>query len=678
MAPPPLTPTEEDSEEMKGSGVGIELASSQTSTYNKQARFKPSSQFIVKVMTRGIYQKRLVADLREIRLLTVVGVDVHGTIVCNLTTVSLITQPRPTFNALSYVWGDSNQQKTVTVNGVPMTVTANLELALRSLLDRLPSANLSKATIDTPIWIDAVCINQNDLVERGHQVSMMDSIYSAAHLVLIFLGKGDLHTDWAMERLNDAQFRDEMHRLGQINFDNARHLNEEQIRLTHILGKNINRRAWWSRMWVLQELVLASRDPIIIVGKRDIQWSKYVDFYMTGMGFSSNYALLYPDRWKEIGKGLETYPLISSSIGFWHQTRNRYQKEGALRFVDIFPRLLMSQATDDRDLVYGCLGLAHAEDASRIVVDYARPAMDVFQSVAALIWSSKDPKALSESIQSFSFKRSPDMAKYPSWVPNFAIQNLEESEWFTASGLYEEPAWEETPIFGSVNITIGESGKVLKMRAVVLDTIVAEFYVDRFYGSGVRSLEADDLELLRRLEDMIMGVKDKEVDSNHPLYTLRDLRCKNTVPETLVYFHEESEAGSAADLMLMWNTLLGQRQSCSTTTQGLSTWTGDRESETGKLTTDSLVLLLEALDRRIAYRKVIITDVGFAGVGTANLEIGDLVVSPHGADCFYVLRPVPPGYEMVGFAYLAGLRDLDRINMAVQDGLLQDVILDIH
>lgn len=628
-------------------------------------------------MTLEIYQKRLLANRSEIRLLTVAGLDIHGTIACNLTTVSLVSQPRPTFNALSYVWGDSTQRKPITVNGIATSVTANLELALRSLIDRAPSANLSKATIDSPIWIDAVCINQCDLEERGQQVSMMDAIYSAARLVFIFLGEGDSQTDWAIDRLSDVQFQDEMHGLGQINLANARHLNEEQIRVTHIMARNINRRAWWSRMWVLQELVLASRDPVIMIGDRDIPWSRYTDFYMNCMGFSSNYALLFPERWKEIGKGLETYPLILSSIGFWHQTRNRYHKEGALQFVDIFPRLLMSHATDDRDLVYGCLGLARHDDSSRITVDYTRPAMDVFQSVAALIWTSTDSKALTESVQSFSFNRSSEMANYPSWVPNFAIQNLEENEWFTASGMYEEPASEETPIWGSTNIRLGDTGRFLKMHCVILDTIVEEIYIDRFHGLGVRSLEADDIDLLARLEEMIVCAREKEVDPSNPLYTLRDLRCKKTVPDTLVYLMEDSETGTEVDLSLLWDALLGRQTSC-TAPRGSDTSTKGKEDGLNKLNHDSIVLLLEALDSRIAHRKVIITDVGFAGVGTANTEVGDLVVHPFGADCLYILRPISLGYEMIGFAYLGGLRDLERLNMAMQSGLLRDVILDIY
>lgn len=626
-------------------------------------------------MTSNIYQKRLVGKRREIRLLKLEGVDLNGNIQCNLTTVSLAIQPFPCFNALSYVWGATTPRKAITVNGVPTTVTANLELALRTLRDRPPSVNLPRVVIDTPIWIDALCINQDDLEERGQQVSIMDVIYGAARLVLIFLGKGDPQTDWAIERLSDAEFQRGMHDLGVNNLANARRLTEDQIRVMYILAHNVIRRPWWSRMWVIQELVLASRDPIMICGSKDIQWSEYSELYEIGVGFCAMFALSSPERWKEVGQTMRSYPPISSAIFDWRRIRDRYHEKGALRFINIFPTLLKSQATDSRDLIYGCLGLACHEDSSKIAVDYTRPVMDVFQDVAALIWTSTDHKALTKSVQRFSFNRDPYTAQYPSWVPDFRAQVLEESEWFTSSGLYAGPLSDEAQIWRSSTITLGGAGRVLKIQGVVMDSIREECHVDRFYGSGVSSLEASGLDLLLRIEDMIVGGKGRHIGPSHPLYTLRDLKAVESVPQILANFMDAGiQDGSDADPSLLWDALLGRRQSCTTS----QTYFNEPGNGQEGFDSDMLVPLLEALDRRVAHRKVFLTNAGFAGVGTANLETGDVVVLPCGASCLYLLRPLSSGYNMIGFAYVSGLWHLDRIDIAVQNGFLKEIILDIH
>src|SRR6186713_409366 len=69
--------------------------------------------------------------------------------------------------ALSYVWGDQSDPKTILVNGKPFKITQNLENALMDL----------EPNIRLPIWIDAICINQNDEGEKGQQVARMREIY---------------------------------------------------------------------------------------------------------------------------------------------------------------------------------------------------------------------------------------------------------------------------------------------------------------------------------------------------------------------------------------------------------------------------------------------------------------------------------------------------------------------
>src|SRR3954447_9300852 len=81
---------------------------------------------------------------------------------CTLYHSSLIEPPA--YRALSYCWGDPLVTKPIIIDGHVVQVTANLEAALR----QLRALNLSA------FWIDAICINQADLMERGLQVMRMD------------------------------------------------------------------------------------------------------------------------------------------------------------------------------------------------------------------------------------------------------------------------------------------------------------------------------------------------------------------------------------------------------------------------------------------------------------------------------------------------------------------------
>ena len=94
--------------------------------------------------------------------------------------------------ALSYVWGDTNPLRDISVNGKMFGVTANLFYALRDLRDEYRVSRL---------WLDTICINQQDVEERNKQVVLMGSIYTLAHHTVIYLGEGTVGSNAALEAL---------------------------------------------------------------------------------------------------------------------------------------------------------------------------------------------------------------------------------------------------------------------------------------------------------------------------------------------------------------------------------------------------------------------------------------------------------------------------------------------
>ncbi|KAG5814432.1 hypothetical protein H9Q74_002677 [Fusarium xylarioides] len=132
-------------------------------------------------------------DKREIRLLEILPNTPDGKVNCKLHTVLLT--PDLYYTCLSYVWGDPNITEEIIVDGVPRQVTVTLATALQHVkkhwtdIERKGDPKLD--TSKFRLWADALCINQKDLTERLHQVSMMADIYSSATMVLAWLSSSD-------------------------------------------------------------------------------------------------------------------------------------------------------------------------------------------------------------------------------------------------------------------------------------------------------------------------------------------------------------------------------------------------------------------------------------------------------------------------------------------------------
>jgi len=80
------------------------------------------------------------------------------------------------YEALSYVWGDSDKRRPIFMDNQYLAVTLNLYAALLRLRDR---------DIPRIIWVDAVCINQGDKQEKEHQIWSMAKIYGKASRVIV-------------------------------------------------------------------------------------------------------------------------------------------------------------------------------------------------------------------------------------------------------------------------------------------------------------------------------------------------------------------------------------------------------------------------------------------------------------------------------------------------------------
>ena len=210
---------------------------------------------------------------KQIRLLKLhSGTEVED-IECHLEHVSL--EDNPEFTALSYVWGDLTDTRTIYLHNVPFPVTKNLHSALRSIRSHTPDEM-------SILWVDALCINQQDLAERSCQVSLMQLIYSQAKHTIVWFGLGNDLSKRAVRLITEMTNtfnREDNDLFNKPQMASAKVLRAAVHPLTHLvdrleaweaLGYLINL-PWWSRVWVAQEIKL-SKDPILLWGENTLRW----------------------------------------------------------------------------------------------------------------------------------------------------------------------------------------------------------------------------------------------------------------------------------------------------------------------------------------------------------------------------------------------------------------------
>ncbi|KAI0142238.1 heterokaryon incompatibility protein-domain-containing protein [Xylariaceae sp. FL1272] len=151
--------------------------------------------------------------------------------------ISIHAQPK--YSALSYVWGVNTASHEIALDYRPVLVGQNLYNFCFYLTQEF--WEYGPPDIWNYIWVDALCIDQNNLMERNQQVAMMDTIYSNAVVVIVWLG--ELRPDEiAMSRLSGEERERELQR-----------------RREEPLMNGLQDSPYWARRWTVQEFILAKQ-----------------------------------------------------------------------------------------------------------------------------------------------------------------------------------------------------------------------------------------------------------------------------------------------------------------------------------------------------------------------------------------------------------------------------------
>lgn len=313
--------------------------------------------------------------------------------------------------AVSYTWGDGGFTEDIIINGHLMKITKNCRYALEQINRQYPSDECSQ---EPPyLWIDSICINQEDNDEKGHQVAMMGDIYAKATKVLACIGPAADNSSMLRTLLDDIKTQNpplyadrEKLRSGcwfyefshwGIKLSTLQSYLQDSIVSRDKLAIQLRKacfafaeRRYWSRLWIIQEFTAPDRsgnDLEILCGydsfsKPEINLCFYLARYLykpdhkddvDDRGFFSNRFLLVRRHCFEIVMEFHS----SAPIPF-----------GAILFSinDMF------HCTRPEDRIYGLLPLAEWPDGMPPIRPVYNPTSAL--DLAELLLSSGDEKSL--------------------------------------------------------------------------------------------------------------------------------------------------------------------------------------------------------------------------------------------------------------------------------------------
>ena len=173
-----------------------------------------------------------------------------------------------TFFALSYTWGESQPLSEVVINGQRKLVRKNLELALQAL---------GSPDSIAVLWIDAVCINQEDILERNRQLVRMSEIYNCAAGVFCYVGESTEDSGLALDSIKyfqEPMMRFDEHGDWVVGTYLKTRLGPADVHQICAALYRFLLRAYFRRIWVLQEVAVASIPTIVCGDRHEINFEK--------------------------------------------------------------------------------------------------------------------------------------------------------------------------------------------------------------------------------------------------------------------------------------------------------------------------------------------------------------------------------------------------------------------
>ena len=592
-----------------------------------------------------------------------------------------------TFEALSYVWGDGSLCQRLFCNNSAIKIT-------QSLFDALIHLRYSEAT--RMLWIDAVCINQNNNDEKIEQIPHMKDIYLHASHVVIWLGLAEESTSRALglirlaanclrhESGQSMRGRD-LSRFGEA-FSDERNRQWGFPHKTDVEGwlpvTAFFARKWFSRCWTFQEVVLATKATIRI-GAHFLDWADLClasDFFIR-----KSYG-----NWVEgLGDGLEKVcPLCwTSRIG------NKVQEWEPKPLMHLLYATGHTQATLPKDKIFGLLALAESSTRKYFLPDgsldnpkYNMSVRELYTDVSLFLLPKSDgirdinfPLEILNCVKHYPLeegeqekRNNDDGGLMPSWVkrwhdpvlkykmnrnekevqPTNRIPNIPR---FRTGGLeYYAPRYNpqlpyEISLHGFIFATISNTVNILRLATLSrlrawdlfleIRGIREERHTSYPTGESIDEVFALTLTMAEKPQYTHGAETHHAIDFQHFSVGLYE--------ETLTVLKAKGRIDDIERLKIEWEAEYQRLKRLVGTHVMSPSFKAD-------------------LQGRCRGRKLFSTVSGHIGVGDVTLKPGDLVCVFLGGATPFIVRPVDQKYKFVGECYLHGIMQGEALEEGLQ------------
>jgi hypothetical protein len=336
----------------------------------------------------------------------------------------------PPYEAISYAWGDYHDRQDVICCGHTANITKSLFTGLKRF--RYPGG-------PRILWADAICIDQSNDEEKGHQVNMMGNVYDRAFRVLVWLGEASNHAGekavHLIHKINkyiDSRIvEDELAINPLVALVNVPRLKERDQLFQNDFESEALRTffdcPWFSRVWVLQEVALASSAEVFY-GATFIALSEAVQAAFI-LAWRSD--LQNGFRVGRLGNALTDILSTFGKKETWieertllRHVRGFMELNARVTLIQVIGSAARFQATDPRDYVYAFLGhpAAKRNDGTSCILeaDYKLSIEDTFKQ---LVQSLYDRDRRLDFLTVVFHLYPVDIDRSPSWLPGLHMDH---------------------------------------------------------------------------------------------------------------------------------------------------------------------------------------------------------------------------------------------------------------